>query len=551
MPLATHRAPKALHVPTLVASALLVWLACRPLAGLPWRTSLVLAILVPTVLGVWWNRRALASSPIKAFLAVALPVGIVLCAVMPPIVSVSWDGYIHYRTANRIAQAIEGDWATSKADVVNYDADGIYEVGLYPRGTSDDDWHPNWATALGEESRTQTDERFAQWDTETVSNDPAPVPLGVTVPGRLPNALGLLAADLFGVQGSARLFMGRVANLLCYAAIMALAMGRLERGRWILMAFALTPTMMFMACNYSYDPFAIAMVALGAASFVGERQRPDERLTPSGAAWMLVPFLLGTATKAVFAPCVAMYLFMPRSKFGTDRGPWLWRSVCVAAFLALVASFALPFAASGGESSPDHRGGSTDIDSRRQMACVLADPLRFVAVTLWSLVVSLNPIAVFTDLSVNQLYLPKPVAWPVLVAAVWALALWAVVCDRGRQDRSWHGAALQWSTVLAPAAGLCLMLAALYLTYNNVGAPFIHGLQVRYLLFEMAPFLLVGLNPGSWPSRALRRLEDGGTVDRKAAALATRMRPHLGQTMLWGQLAIGWAVVLLGFVVRF
>lgn len=551
MPLATHRAPKALPVAAIVASAVVVWLVCRPLAGLPWRTALVATVLVPTVLGVWLCRRRLAASPARALLAVALPLGVALCAVMPPIVSVSWDGYVHYRTANRIAQTIEGDWTTTKADKVNYDADGIYDVGLYPRYTSDDDWHPNWATALSEEARAQADERFAQWDTETASTDPAPLSFAVNLPGRVPNALGLLAADLFGVQGSARLFMGRLSNLLCYVAIMVLAIRRLERGGWILMAFALTPTMMFMACNYSYDPFSIAMVALGAASFVGERQRPDSPLTLSGAAWMLVPFLLGTATKAVFAPCIAMYLFMPRSKFDTDRGLWLWRGTCVAAFLALVASFALPFAAAGGESAPDYRGGSTDIDSRRQLACVFSDPLRFLAVMAWSLVVTLNPVAVFTELSVNQLYLPRPLAWPVLTVAVWALVLWAVVCDRGRRDRAWHGAALQWSTVVAPAVGLCLMLAALYLNFNDVGAPFIGGLQVRYLLFEMAPFLLVGLNPGPWPSRAMKLLEDGGTVAKKAASVAKRARPHLGQTMLWGQLVVGWAVVVLGYVVRF
>lgn len=529
----------------LAALAALLWLACSTLGGMAWRDALFPTVLVPSALLVGLRRRALAARPGAAVLAVVLPVGLLLCAYMPAIVSVSWDGYVHYRAANRIAQGRVT--VSSLADDVLYDMDGIYDVGLYPLGTSDDDWHPNWESILSEEGMDHANERFEELDEVVSTRKTNVTPWEPTTLGRLPNALGLAVGDLLGAPVLARLFLGRVCNLLVYAAVMALAASWLRHGGWVVFAVAVTPTLVFMACNYSYDPFAISLVTLAASRFVGELQRPNERLTAGRAAWILVPFLVGTVTKAVFVASALMLLFMPRTKFSDDRGHRAWVCACCATAAAVLATFAVPFLLAGGSVGGDTRGGATDIDSRRQLAFLLTHPVTYLATLVGSFLRAFNPVAVFQQLPVNLCYLPMPEGWPLMAAGWFCLALSAALLDRGPVDDRWRGPAVGWGTFAGIALSLVLMATALYLGYTDVGAPLVGGIQVRYLLFEISPFLLVCLNLGTGPRRRLEgRLEAAG-----GAGPARRAMGALPQAALWAGFCLLWAVTAFGFLVRF
>lgn len=529
----------------LVALGAVLWLACSALGSMTWRDSLFPAVLVPSALLVGLERRALAARPWGAVLAVVLPVGLLLCAYMPAIVSVSWDGYAHYRAANRIAQGRVT--VSSLADDVLYDMDGIYDVGLYPLGTSDDDWHPNWESILSEEGMGHANARFKELDEVVSTRKTNVTPLEPTTMGRLPNALGLALGDLLGAPVLVRLFLGRVCNLLVYAAVMALAASWLRHGGWVVFAVAVTPTLVFMACNYSYDPFAISLVTLAACRFVGELQRPDERLTAGRAAWILVPFFVGTVTKAVFVASALMLLFMPRSKFSDARGHRAWVCACCATVAAVLATFAVPFLLSGGSVGADTRGGATDIDSRRQLAFLLSHPVTYLATLVGSFLWIFNPVAVFQLLPVNLCYLPMPEGWPLMAAAWFCLVLLAALLDRGPEDDRWRGPDIGWGTFAGIALSFVLLATALYLGYTDVGAPLVSGIQVRYLLFEISPFLLVCLNLGTGPRRRLTgRLEAAC-----GAGPARRVAGALPSAALWTGFCLLWAVAAFGFLVRF
>ncbi len=532
-------------VALLVALWAALWLLCSGPFGMGWRQALLPAALAPSAALVAIEGKRLAARPWAALLAVLLPVGLVLCAYMPAIVSVSWDGYVHYRAANNISQGKVT--VSTLADNVLYDMDGIYDVGLFPLGTSDDDWHPNWNSILSDEGTAHANGRFKELG-EIISNRTTnPSHPGPTTAGRLPNALGLALGDAVGAPLLVRLFLGRVTNLLCYAAIMALAASWLKRGGWTVFAVAVTPTLVFMACNYSYDPFAISLVTLAACRFVGELQRPDERLTAGRAAWILVPFFIGTLTKAVFVPSALMLLFMPRSKFESARGRRAWIGAACLVVAALLASFAVPFLLSGGSTVADTRGGATDIDSQRQLAHILGHPVSYAVTLVCSFLWVFNPANVFCQLPVSLCYLPLPEGWQAMAAAWACLALGCAVLDRGPADDHWRSPALGWGTFTGIALSFVLMATALYLGYTNVGAFLVSGLQVRYLLFEISPFLLVCLNFGTGPRRRLFGLlrRHGG------ATLAQRAETALPHAALWVGFCLLWAVIVLGFAVRF
>lgn len=482
---------------------------------------------------------------------------------MPAIVSVSWDGYVHYRVSNQIAQ---GDAiVTTGADAINYNMDGIYEVGLVPWGTSENDWDSNWRGVLTEEGMEKANEKFADLgdiifdvrDNNLVWND--------STPGRVPNALGLMLGYALGAPYLLRLFLGRVTNLLFWVLVIWLAMRRLKSGERILCAVGLLPTLLFEACNYSYDPFCIGLIALGVASFVGELQRPDEPLTLGGALWILIPFFFGVLTKPTWVASGLMLLFMPKRKFRTTAGRVWWYLGCAAVACTVLWAFMGPFLSRGGQGYGDTRGesmgsGTVNVSSGSQLDYIAGHPVQFVLVMAGWFISYLNPLPFLSDLFVNFCYLPRPVLWPLLVAGEVCLLGAATLFDRGAADDGWPNKALRIAAVVGIVLGYLVSALAMYLSYTNVGSWYLLGMQVRYWLLFLAPLLLLVLNFGTkghrWASqhvgRPVVRFAERhlGKLGQAVAAEENRGRLFVA-SYFWIQCILAWALILLGFLVRF
>lgn len=513
------------------------------LLGVQWRAVLFWAVLLGCAWILWAWRRTLAERPDRLFLFLGLSCGLLMCASMPAIVSVSWDGYVHYKVANQIAQG--ETFVTTGADAINYDMDGIYSVGLVPWGTSDNDWDPNWEGVLSKEGMEKANGVFeSRGDVVHVVEDNSEAP-GPTTVGRLPNAFGLFIGYVLGAPYLLRLFLGRVTNLLFWVLVVWCAMRRLRSGRRILCAVGLLPTLLFEACNYSYDPWCIGLILLAFASFVGELQRPDEPITLAGALWVLVPFTLGVMVKATWIPAGLFLLFMPVKKFRSRTARAWWYVGCAAVALGMLWTFVGPFLLDGGASLVDDRGGSTDISPAGQLAYIWSHPLSFLGTVLGWGVTYLSRIGLYDELCVDLCYLPDPLLKPLLVAGEFLLLGLTTAFNRSGCDNGWPSPRLRWGALVGIVLGYVLSALALYLSYTNVGSPTILGMQVRYLLLFFGPFLLLVLNPGT---RARNWLEArGGSAPARALAA-----PILdGRGWYWLQAVLPWGLLLLGFVVRF
>lgn len=72
--------------------------------------------------------------------------------------------------------------------------------------------------------------------------------------------------------------MGKFFNLLCYVLLIYFAIRRIRYGKVLLAAFGLLPTNLYMAANYSYDPWVIGWIVLAFAYYFEEIQNPDRPL---------------------------------------------------------------------------------------------------------------------------------------------------------------------------------------------------------------------------------------------------------------------------------
>lgn len=552
--------PWAILWASAVAMAVAGWLWGQVIWPGAWRGPLFLALAPALLLGYLRCRRKIASRVQWTYLALALPAGLLLCLYMPTIASVSWDGQIHFDTA--MAMATPGGATYDRADAIMCDADGIYDVGLHPWGTSEDDWSFNWEHLLSEKGTATADEKLADAAQEPYLRHSASgwrydgVAIGgMGVLGRIPNALGLWLGGALGLPRLARYLLGRITGYLCWVAICLWAMGRVGSGKRLIMAIGLMPTMLFVAANYSYDPFSIGMIMVAAAGFAGELQHPDRKLTLASAAQILIPWFLGTAIKATFVAAGLFLVMMPRDKFRA-RWQWLvWELTGVAMVVALIVGFAAPFLSSQGSGTADDRGGEQDIRPWDQVQLILAEPVRYAGVLALWLLTYLSPVSLIQGLTVNFCYLPRPMLWPVLSVAELALIAWLTIFDRDRSCDGWATLRMRLTCLLGVLLAYLVSATSLYVAFTDYGATYILGMQVRYLLLELSVIGLIGLNWGTRPRRWLQR-----RLVARFHLLEGPARPGLvrlvrdglsGQGMLWVEYVLVWSTLLLGFVVRF
>lgn len=302
--------------------------------------------------------------------------------------------------------------------------------------------------------------------------------------GYLPAAFGIFLGRLFHCPYHVTFSLGKLFNLFVYVALVYSSIKKLKSGKVILSIIALFPTNLFLATNYSYDPWVTAWFMLGASSFISELQQPDKLLDWKSIWGMIVPFFLGCGPKAVYAPFILILLTMPRSKFTSDKQRKCFR-ICVLCTVAVVLlSFLVPFflQVNSGEFVGDTRGGS-DVDSREQVMFILKNPVEYAAILLGFLFREYLTLEASSMYMTSFAYLGMTGKHVLLVVA---LAV-AVFTDKSEYD----GKVISWKFRLYVLTAFfitaCAVASALYVSFTPVGNPTVNGCQLRYLLPILFP----------------------------------------------------------------
>ena len=311
----------------------------------------------------------------------------------------------------------------------------------------------------------------------------------------IPAALGLGAAILMGAKPHAVIIGARLANVLAFALIGALALLLAERGRLLLLMTLSLPMTIWLAGSVSQDGLAIAVTVLGAALLT----RGTCAAFWCGCAALAVLVL----QKPPFLPLAILPLVVapggldPRSWIRPAAGaaivalPGLMWSVAVA---ALVSVPLLP-------GQPYHPGPLWPGDPTRlfrsaiagaQISVILHHPLQVALLPVTADGRALPSLWLQFMGVLGQLSLRLPGA----LYTLWSAAILSGIAALVARPRA---PGTRWFTGLGAVVGmLCsieLIFVALYLTWTPVGMDRIDGIQGRYFI-PLLPILLFVL-PGS------------------------------------------------------
>lgn len=310
--------------------------------------------------------------------------------------------------------------------------------------------------------------------------------------GYLPAALGIFLGRLFRCPYHVTFLMGKLFNLFAYVMLAYFSIKKLKSGKVILSIFALFPTCLFLAANYSYDPWVTGWFMLGFSNFVSELQQPNKFLNWKTIVGMIIPFVLGCGPKAIYAPFMLILLIMPKYKFTSDKQRKCFRICVLCGTAMIILSFLTPFVLQINSDAfvGDIRGGS-DVDSKKQVMFILKNPITYVFILLKFLIQEYLTLEASSMYMTSFAYLGMTGKHILLVVALAA----AVFTDKRKCDTEVVSEKFRICILFAFFITVCAVASALYVSFTPVGEATVYGCQLRYLLPILFPVYFVVGSP--------------------------------------------------------
>ncbi len=417
---------------------------------------------------VWAMQHVFAQHLEYTFFLIAVAMGSIII-LLAPNNFVSWDEQIHFQNAYAITFHEKVQYTQSALD--------MYTLAV-----------PSVNTL--EERRLQEEYLQEQNQDIVVTEEKERNFVEYHKRAYLSQAFGMKLARMIGIPFREMIMLGKWFNLLVYALIMSAAIKYALIGKRLLFCIGLLPTAVFLASSFSYDAFVTAFLTLGMVllldEFVDEQKGLNWRRITVG----VFALLLGSFSKAVYIPLLLLLCFLPGEKFISKKQRYLFIAAVIVIFLIMMASFVMPAAtdlAGNIDSGGDARGGDTSVT--RQLLYIIGNPLKYMKLLFHKLIGMLGLYFFGVQSRTSFAYLGTEGE-----NAYFASLLLTIIVVIADKNENLLNKKIKIILGLAVAGVAALIWTALYLSFTPVGLNTINGVQPRYYIPLMYPFLLLFSN---------------------------------------------------------
>ena len=449
--------------PAAVGGALLLmWLAMKLSDGQMTAPKIVFACIAGLCIAcVIVFRKTMRTQPEYLFAALVLGIGFLFCYYVPHTGLNSWDEDSHYLAALQTSYVDEVRVTPQDELTIARSREGSFDLtnGGVDREREDQD-------RLNAESATAYSASLSEW----------------MIPEAF-NGLGLYIGRALGLRYYLIHFLGRFTGLMAYAVTGFFAIRRLKSGKMAAAAVMLIPTALFLASSYNYDSYLTVFTALGLCYYMGEWQRPEEKLTLQHTVIMIGAFFFGCLTKAVYLPLMWILFFLPKEKFRSPKERKYYFAAIIGATVLMGLLLMLRVES---VSWSDTRGGA-NVDGKGQIVYILKHPAEFCGVMLrylWDEYLNLSKAGELLTNMAYHGYGPYPYVYLVLLFTV-------MFTDKNEHDRAlvhrrWSHAGPLLLALFTTGA----VMASMYIAFTPVGHGRINGAQFRYLIPILLPVMM-------------------------------------------------------------
>lgn len=426
-----------------------------------WYRVIYIWVFSAAVILVIWYRKAFAKRIEAAFLMICLSCGGLLIAVQP-LEFTAWDEHIHfYKTFDFFEQG-EVEWSEAEESLYTY-----------------------WENPQGAGQRSKEEKHLqAEYLNEAAHSGDYSYQKGgnpVSSLGYLHMAVAVKIGEFLGLPFTVLYILGKAVNLLLYGLVMFAAIRILPVGKMFLTVLALMPTPLLQACSYTYDAVVNSFLALGIALIAAEFFWTERKITWKRTLLIGAVFLVGSFPKAVYIPLLLLYLLLPEKKFQNRKGMYLHKGLILLLIGGMLLSFLLPVA--GGTMQGDERGGDTSVSG--QIALILRHPPAYFQV-FWSSVKN-----TFDDMWMGRENLSY-IAYAGIHPFDGMIGIFCAAVALTEKKRTWS-LPVKNHRIFRAGLGILtlgvvgLIWTALYVSFTEVGATAIAGVQGRYFVPLLLP----------------------------------------------------------------
>lgn len=408
-------------------------------------------------------RELFGKKPEWSFLLIAIAAGSIMLVLMPLKHPVVWDDDVHFRNVYELSYGRDVMWTDAALEYNRRNAPAANTI---------------------EERILSAEYMNEKHDYDEIAvTDPGKSYIAPQSRSYVPMAIFLLIGRFLKTDFFTLQLLGRTGNLLFYIAVVFFAIRNMPAGKRLVSVLALMPTPLFMACNYSYDPFIISLSFLGFSFFMKEFARADKLLSIGNIIGMVLAFVLASFSKAVYIPIMLMLFLFGEKKFSSGKQMRLFRLCVLLIIIVVLLSFVLPIAGSSVEG--DSRGGDTSVSE--QLTYITQHPIIYSRLLLRSIWFSLGeyiagPISLF-----NFAYLGT-VSGNAFYVGI-ALLIFLLMTDRYNDDGTFFRPKQKLFVSVILFGIVCLIWTAIYMSFTPVGLNRIIGVQARYYIPIMLPLL--------------------------------------------------------------
>lgn len=425
----------------------------------PYRWIMVLVFLLIIGITIVFKNYIWKCAHVYFFVLVMLIGSFMIMSV--PVANLSYDEHIHYMKSAYLSWGANG--TISEADYAVY----VDYTSYYSSMVSQ------------KENRISIIDKFNTQSYEEQINFEDPVALSVIA--YTPAAIALYIGRTLHFDFYSIYVLGKLANLTCYAGLIAYAIRCLQgKGKIIATAIGLIPTSIFQAVSYSYDWWINALVILGVAIFIGEIQK-NGKIKNSKLCLSIIIIILGLLPKPVYFPMLLVLALLHKECYEDKR---MARGIVICGMIVLLLSFVLPMLLSSGTGFEDVRGGE-GVDSIGQIKFILSDILGYVRILLAFLWGYFAPDNVGQYLT-NWAYLGSAGNTTLCVIAI---TISAIIDNEENITFSKKMPWLKVGNIVGIFAAMVLVATSMYVAFTPVGHTTINGCQLRYILPILFPLM--------------------------------------------------------------
>ncbi len=295
-----------------------------------------------------------------------------------------------------------------------------------------------------------------------------------------PQAAGILAGRLICNKPYVWAYMGRIFNMITVGILIFLSIRIAPVGKNIIFTLSMLPINMYECASLSGGALAYAVTVLIIAYTLWLRYVKTGEMNRREKLWLYLLLLFSASCKIVYVPFVLMAFIIPVERFG-DKKKYYFHIACASVMILL---------ASVGWVSISSRyliEYTTGVDSAAQAKFVLLHPLNYLQ-TIVNTIMQVGEWIIRTFFAGALGYFD--VGGSLVMILVSAINL-IYVCVREKLSIAGDRKIVMSMLFISTVISCLLILTSEYVQWTAYMNPSIDGLQGRYFLPLVLPFLLM------------------------------------------------------------